>query len=148
FAPIGSASPYGWHRDCSYLSSRETVAGGGFDNDSGAGITDLGSCGSYVYNPDAQFPNELPWDQGDLGTPPPYLKIQHYHDGIVDFSCHQRHIHQLRAHGYLGREIIIKPEGALRSPNYHNFFLEFQEPLLEFFLSFEGPVESRKTRPR
>lgn len=133
FAPVGSGSPYGWHRDCSAESPRLLVAGVGLDNDTGQPITQVGACGTTIYDPDAEYPNERLWDDGGTATKPPFLKVHHFYDAIADFSCHNRVRNQLAANGYSGELFVLIPEGETRAAVHHTFKGEFIAPVLDFF---------------
>jgi dienelactone hydrolase len=133
FAPAGSASPYGWHRDCSQLSTRPTVAGEGKDNDSNQAITTVGGCGSYVFDINKDYPGELTWDDGGASTKPKFLKLEHYYDGINDYSCHNRVLNRLLNNNYVGTQFVMEPAGETRRIKFHDWFPEFTTAILDFF---------------
>lgn len=132
FIPIGTASPYGWFRDCSFLAGRDLVAGVGRDNDSNLQISVVQSCGATELDPLAVYPSEVTWLDGGSTVKPDYLKIQHFHDAIVDFSCHTRHIHQLEQNGYVGSRLEIRPANETRGLVHHNFLVEFITPVIDY----------------
>jgi len=135
FIPMGTASPYGWHRDCSFLTIRDLVAGVGQDNDSNLNISEINACGPTELNPLASYPSEVAWLDGGATVKPHYLKIQHFDDAIVDFSCHTRHVHQLEQNGYAGSLFELRPTGGTRSLIHHNVIAEFITPMIDYLLA-------------
>lgn len=134
FAPVGSGSPYGWHRDCSALNpDRPTVAGEGLDNDTNLAIPSVGSCGPYFPDNSTTYPGELSWDDGGATVKPKFLKLEHFYDGINDYSCHSRIYNRLLFNGYIGNQFVLSPAGLNRSPIYHDWFPEFSSAILNFF---------------
>lgn len=132
FIPVGTASPYGWNRDCSFLAGRDLVAGVGRDNDSNLNISAIQACGPTELDPLAAYPSEVTWLDGGSAVKPHYLKIQHFHDAVVDFSCHTRHIHQLEQNGYVGSRLEIRPVNETRGLIHHNFLVEFIAPVIDY----------------
>jgi poly(3-hydroxybutyrate) depolymerase len=135
FIPMGTASPYGWHRDCSFFSGRDLVAGVGRDNDSSWGISNINACGPTELDPMAAYPNEKTWLDGGSTVKPHYLKIQHFNDSIVDFSCHTRHVYQLGQNGYAGSLFEVRPTSGTRASIHHNFLAEFITPVIDYLLA-------------
>ena len=135
FIPVATASPYGWFRDCSFLVGRDLVAGIGRDNDTSIAITELNACGPTEFDPTAVYPNEVTWQDGGVAIRPSYLKVQHFYDAIVDFSCHTRHIHQLGENGYNGTSFELRPDSESRSQLHHRFLPELIAPIINYLLS-------------
>ena len=135
FIPIATGSPYGWHRDCSFASGRNLVAGVGRDNDTILGISRVQACGPIELDLQATYPNELEWLDGGAVPKPTYLKVQHFDDAIVDFSCHSRHVHQLGENDYSGSVFEFRPLNTTRANIHHSFLPEFISPIIGFLLS-------------
>lgn len=135
FIPMGTASPYGWYRDCAFLTGRDLVAGVGRDNDTNLNISAVQACGPTELDPLASYPGEVTWLNGGSAAKPHYLKIQHFHDAVVDFSCHTRHVHQLEQNGYVGSRLEIRPANETRSLIHHRFLVEFITPVIDYLLA-------------
>ncbi len=128
FAPISSGDPYGWHRVCEKgRSTRKTVHGLGYDNETGKQIIEPGAC--YAKN----HINEKPWDGKDIVPKPIFQAFHHRYDGINDLSCMEKAITQLRKHDYPEVSAFLLDGNRRRSLGNHFWQDAYNEPLLEFF---------------
>lgn len=128
FAPVSSGDPYGWHRICEKdLTLRRSVAGAGFDNESGKRITEQDACRSDSY------PNEKPWHDSNVQKKPVFRMFHHRYDGINDISCGEKVIAQLKKHGYPSVPAFVLEGDKRRSLGNHLWQDEYNLPLLTFF---------------
>lgn len=127
FAPVSSGDPYGWHRLCeASLTSRTTVHGAGFDNETGKQIIEQGSCRAQAY------PHEKTWDSARPAVKPTFRIFHHEMDGINDLSCSEKVGKLLRQHGYPGSSDFLL-RGGRRSLANHLWQDAYNRPILDFF---------------
>ncbi|MBM3346551.1 MAG: hypothetical protein FJY55_08680 [Betaproteobacteria bacterium] len=127
FAPVSSGDPYGWHRVCTTgTTSRTTVHGAGFDNETGKQITERDA-----YLADA-YPREKPWDSAMPNIKPAFRIFRQEEDGINDRSCSLKVGRQLRQHGYRGMPDFVL-QGGQRSLANHLWLDAYNRPVLDFF---------------
>ena len=133
FAPVSSGDPYGWHRRCiPGLTTRTTVHGAAFDNETGLMISTPGACSATGAE------TERRWDSTGAAVKPVFSLFHHRHDGIHDQSCAQKLQRGLRARGYPEQPAFV-PEGDGRRSALHHFWLStYNRPLLEFFSEQAG----------
>lgn len=130
FAPISSGDPYGWHRICEKgMTSRNTVHGAGFDNETGKRIIEQGSCRH------ANYPNEKKWDETDAAVKPVFRVFHHLYDGINDLSCSNKLVTLLREHRYPEVPAFQLQGDGVRSLENHLWQDDYNEPLLGFFMT-------------
>ena len=129
FAPISNGDPYGWHRDCiKGLTLRKNVNGAGYDNETNKQIVEENACEA------TQYPHENPWEGNSSLPRPRFLALHHRYDGINDFSCHLKVVHQLQRHGYEGTTFVLD-SNTKRSLWNHLWQIEYNQPILDFFNS-------------
>ncbi len=135
FAPVSSGDPYGWHRVCEAgTTSRTTVHGAGFDNETGKQITERDACLAEAY------PNEQSWDTTVPAFKPRFRIFRHEEDGINDRSCGEKVGKLLRQHGYPGLPDFVL-RGGRRSVANHLWLDAYSRPILDFF---SGELDARK----
>lgn len=130
FALVSSGDPYGWHRICEKgLTARDTVHGAGFDNETLKQIVEPNSCRSDTRS------QENPWDDSGSLQKPAFRAFHHRYDGVNDLSCTEKAIALLRDHGYPEVPSFLLDGDKHRSLGNHLWQDDYNEPLLEFFVT-------------
>jgi poly(3-hydroxybutyrate) depolymerase len=132
FAAVSSGDPYGWHRVCEAgTTQRSTVHGGGFDNETGKQITEVGACAAETHA------HEQPWDSAKPGVKPAFRVFRHHEDGVNDRSCNEKISKLLRRNGYPAQPDFVL-YGGKRSVANHLWLDDYNRPILDFFAAQSG----------
>lgn len=130
-APVACGDPYGTFMDMSVNPEHERELAPGVFKDRGSGkiISEINAAGTNPYA------NEAVWPANDVSLP--FKQFYHKKDAIVDLSCILRATHYLEEFTFVNHGAYALDSGLSRSLFYHYWLAQYNQPILDFFISLD-----------